>query len=90
MPQKEYTFTISASELLKDITPVLFNLNVELNVIREQLKKECVGRTVQVGQFRGKITKVSGGKLLLEQNGVRKECVVSKHIMDQLCDTTRK
>ena len=87
--KKEYTFTVAALDTLRDPTAVLFDLNVKLNALREDLKKEIHGKTIRVGDFRGTAVQVSGGKVLLRHKSEEHEYSITNAMLSQLEATTR-
>jgi|APCry1669188879_1035177.scaffolds.fasta_scaffold30197_2 hypothetical protein len=85
-----FTFTCSTYDLLKDPTAVLFAANVQMHEKREAMKARFRGKTVQVGQLKGIVKQVSGGKVVLHNQGVDKECSLTRSMLTQLEATTTR
>jgi hypothetical protein len=86
----EHTFTVSLVNIVHDPTSVLFDLNVRLHAVREETKKKMLGKSVSVGDFRGKVVEVSGGKVLLRNNVAEKKFVITEAMLDQIGETTMR
>lgn len=79
-------------EQLADPTSLLFRLNAEITEERKHMTDTFSGKRIAVGEYRGSITKIEGGKIHAKSEaGVEKSFALTPFRTRQLlADTTRK